>query len=78
MTNATHADVIKRFPGMPDHTVVEILALDPTEAELDAVQLLAASDDEHLIGFKQQDADRLNRLMAIIEASGMGFEDDRD
>ncbi len=78
MSNVTHTDVVKRFPGMPDHTVVEILALQPTEAELDAMQLIAAADDEHLVEFKQHETDRLNRLLAIVEASGMGFEDDRD
>lgn len=78
MTSVTHTDVIKRFPGLPDHTVVEILAMQPTAAELDATLLLTASDGEELIEFKQRDNDRLNRLLAILEASGLYFEDDRD
>ena len=78
MTSVTRADVVKRFPGLPDHTVVEILAMEPTAAELDAMLLLSSDDGEHLIEFKQRDNDRLNRLLAILEASGMGFEEDRD
>lgn len=66
MTIATRADVCRLFPGLQDHTVVDLLAARPSIAELEAVSQMLQDDDESLIEIKQQKGDRLNRLAAIL------------
>lgn len=78
MANATHDDIVRLFPGMQDHTVLEILAMHATVNELDAASLLLQDADEGLIGVKQRHGDRLSRLLAILAKSEIRTRDDRD
>lgn len=78
MAVATHDDIVRLFPGMQDHTVVEIMAMEATVDELDAASLLLQDADEGLIGAKQRHGDRLSRLLAILANSEIRPRDDRD
>ena len=66
MTVATHDDIVRLFPGIQDHTVVEILALKTTVDELEAASLLLVNQDEGLIEVKQKAGDRLARVLGIL------------
>lgn len=76
MRTATHDDVLEFFPDLPDHAVVEILAMQPTVTELDAAMLLQTSDDEELIDIKRRDNDRLHQLLTILDAAEIDAVDD--
>jgi arsenate reductase-like glutaredoxin family protein len=78
MTVATHADVCRLFPGIQDHAVVDLLATQPSIAELEAVSQMLQDDDESLIEVKQQKGDRLNRLFAILSRSQLRAADNHD
>jgi hypothetical protein len=78
MATATRDDVVRLFPGMQDHTVLEILATEATVGELEAALLLAQDSDEGLIGIKQQKSPLLNRLLGILEKSEISLRDDFD
>ena len=78
MADATHDDIVRVFPGIPDHAVLEILAMHATVAELDAASLLLQDADEGLLGVKQRHGDRLSRLLAILGKSGIRAPDDAD
>jgi hypothetical protein len=78
MAIATHGDIVRLFPGMQDHTVVEIMAMEATVDELDAASLLLQDADEGLIGAKQRHGDRLSRLLGILANSEIRPRDDRD
>ena len=69
MTTATHNDIVRLFPGMQDHVVLEILGTEATVAELEAALQLLQDDDEGLIGIKQQKGGRLNLLLRILANS---------
>ena len=49
MTTATQNDIVRLLPGIQDHTVLEILAMEATVAELEALVQLLQDDDEGLI-----------------------------
>ena len=78
MATATHDDVVRMFPGMQDHTVLEILATAATGSELEAALLLLQDSDEGLIGIKQQKSPLLNRLLGILAKSEILLRDDFD
>ncbi len=78
MTTATNEDVVRVFPGMQDHTVLEILATKATVDELEAALLLLTNDDEGLIGVKQREGGQLNRLLEILNQSEIRSRMDRD
>ncbi len=78
MAVATHDDIVRLFPGMQDHTVVEIMAMEATVDELDAASLLLQDADEGLIGAQQRHGDRLSRLLAILANSEIRPREDRD
>ncbi|MCP4299784.1 MAG: hypothetical protein GY783_04315, partial [Gammaproteobacteria bacterium] len=71
MATATHDDIIRLFPDMQDHTVLAILGMEVTVAELEAALQLLQDDDEGLIGIKQQKGGRLNLLIGILQKSEM-------
>lgn len=75
MNAATHKDVVRLFPGIQDHTVVEILDAHPTLGDVEAVLALMQDADEGLIGVKQRHGDRINRVLDILAASGYRTDD---
>ena len=78
MTAATQKDITRIFPNLADHAVSRIEDMNATVAELDAAMLMLFSDDVDLIEQKQQEGDRLNHLIAILQAAGVEASDDRD
>ena len=78
MTTATHDDIVRLFPGVQDHTVLEILATEASVDELEATLLLLQDDDEGLIGVKERHGDRLNLLHGILANSEIQLRDDFD
>ena len=78
MTIATRAEVCRLFPGLQDHTVVNLLATRPSIAELEAVSQMLHDDDESLIEIKQRKGDRLNRLVVILSHAQLQAADSHD
>lgn len=78
MTTATHDDIVRLFPGIQDHTVLDIHAMDATTGDLEAALLLLQGDDEGLIDVKRRKADRLNLLIGILENSEVQVRDNAD
>ena len=75
MNAATRKDVVRLFPGIQDHTVVEILDAHPTLGDVEAVLALMQDADEGLLGVKQRHGDRINRVLDILAASGYRPDD---
>ena len=69
MNAATRQDITRLFPGVQDHTVVEILGAQPTLGDIEAAAALLQDADEGLIGVKQRHGDRINRVLDILAAS---------
>lgn len=69
MNSATHQDITRLFPGIQDHTVVEILDTRATLGDIEAALALLLDADEGLIGVKQRHGDRINRVLDILAAS---------
>ena len=69
MAAATHNDIVRLFPGIQDHAVVEILETRATLGDVEAVLALLQDADEGLIGVKQRQGDRINRVLDILTAS---------
>lgn len=78
MTNATHSQIVQLFPGIQDHSVLEILATRPTIEELEAAMLLLNNEDEGMIELKEREGDRLNRLLDVLRRSEIRRQEDRD
>ena len=78
MATATHDDVCRLFPGIQDHTIVDVLATQPSIAELEAALQMLQEDDESLIETKQREGGRLNCLIAILANAEILFDDDVD
>lgn len=75
---ATHDDLVRLFPGIQDHSVLEIQATEATVDELEAALLLLQDDDAALIDIKQRQGSRLNLLLDILSNSDVQFRDDVD
>ena len=75
MNAATHQDIVRLFPGIQDHTVVEILDANATLGDIEAALELLQDADEGLIGVKQRHGDRINRVLNILAASGLRRDD---
>jgi hypothetical protein len=78
MNTATRQDIVRLFPGIQDHTVVEILDTNATLGDIEAAVALLQDADEGLIGVKQRHGDRINRVLGILSASGFQPEDLED
>ena len=78
MAVATHDDILRVFPGMQDHTVLEILATEATVDDLEAASVLLQDNDEGLIEIRKQKGDRLNHLLGILAKSEIRPPDDLD
>lgn len=75
MNAATHQDIVRLFPGIQDHTVVEILDTNATLGDIEAALALLQDADEGLIGVKQRHGDRINRVLNILAVSGLRRDD---
>ena len=71
MDTATQQDIVRLFPGIQDHTVVEILDTKATLGDIEAAVALLQDADEGLIGVKQRHGDRINRVLDILAASDL-------
>lgn len=69
MTAVTHDEIVRLFPGIQDHTVLEILDTKATVGELEAASLLLQNADEGLVDIKQREGDQINRLLDIFARS---------
>ena len=78
MAAVTHSEIERMFPGIQNHTVLEILALKLSIAELEAACLLLQDADEGLVDIKQRSGDRINRLLDILTKSEVRPLDDPD
>lgn len=78
MDTATHQDIVRLFPGIQDHTVVEILDTKATLGDIEAAVALLQDADEGLIGVKQRHGDRINRVLDILAASDFRPDDQDD
>ena len=79
MTTVTHDEIVRLFPGIQDHTALEILDTRATVGELEAASLLLQDADEGLVEIKRQEGDQINRLLDILASSEIrpGEEGDR-
>jgi hypothetical protein len=75
MNATTRQDIVRLFPGIQDHTVVEILDTHATLGDIEAAVALLQDADEGLIGVKQRHGDRINRVLEILAASGFRADD---
>jgi hypothetical protein len=75
MDAATRTDITRLFPGIQDHTIVEILDAQPTLGDVEAALALLQDADEGLIGARQRHGDRINRVLDILAASGYRPDD---
>ena len=78
MDTATHQDIVRLFPGIQDHTVVEILETNATLGDIEAAVALLQDADEGLLGVKQRHGDRINRVLDILAASDLRPEELND
>lgn len=75
MDATTRQDIVRLFPGIQDHTVVEILDTHATLGDIEAAVALLQDADEGLIGVKQRHGERINRVLEILAASGFRADD---
>ncbi len=75
MDATTRQDIVRLFPGIQDHTVVEILDTHATLGDIEAAVALLQDADEGLIGVKQRHGDRINRVLEILAESGFRADD---
>jgi hypothetical protein len=75
MDTATRQDIVRLFPGIQDHTVIEILETQATLGDIEAAVALLQDADEGLIGVRQRHGDRINRVLDILAASDLRRDD---
>jgi hypothetical protein len=63
MNATTRQDIVRLFPGIQDHTVVEILDTHATLGDIEAAVALL------------QHGERINRVLEILAASGFRADD---
>jgi hypothetical protein len=78
MITVTHDEIIRLFPGIQDHTALEIIDTKATVGELEAASLLLQNADEGLIDIKQQEGDQINHLLDILSRSEIRPEEEVD
>ncbi|MDH5622768.1 MAG: hypothetical protein OEY74_11860 [Gammaproteobacteria bacterium] len=76
MTRATHNDIVRLFPGIQDHTALEIIAMQATINELEAASQLLQDNDDGLIEVKRRKGDRLNLLCGLLAQSEIQLRDE--
>lgn len=75
---ATHDDILRLFPGIQDHTIVEILATKPSLSEVEAACLLLANQDNGLIEAKRKHGDRISRVLSVLSQAEIRLPDDNN
>ncbi len=78
MDTATRQDIVRLFPGIQDHTVVEILDTHATLGDIEAAVALFQDADEGLLGVTHRHGDRINRVLDILAASDLRRDDLED
>ena len=78
MITVTHDEIARLFPGIQDHTVLEILDTRATVGELEAASLLLQDADEGLVEIKRQEGDQINRLLDILASSEIRPQEESD
>ena len=78
MITATHNDIVRLFPGIQDHAVVEILATEASISELEAASSLLGNQDNGLIEAKRQAGGQLPRVLDILARAEIVPADDSD
>lgn len=78
MITATHDDIIRLFPDIQDHAVVEILATKATLGELEAASLLLANQDNRLIDVEREASGQSPRVLEILANAEIMPVADRD
>lgn len=76
MVIATNDDIVRLFPGIQDHSVVEILAMGTTVDELEGVSLLLQGNDKELIDTESSKGSRLNFLLEILANTEIQLRDE--
>lgn len=76
MTIAKQDDIVRLLPGIQDHSIVELLAMQATLDELEAALQLLQDNDAGLIEIKRQKGDRVNLVCGILEHSDVQLPDD--
>ncbi len=74
----THDQIVRLFPGIQDHSVLEIIATKATVEELEAAMLLLNDEDEGLIALTHRDGDQMIRLLDILSHSEIPLRENRD
>ncbi|MDH4057065.1 MAG: hypothetical protein OEW73_15395 [Gammaproteobacteria bacterium] len=77
MTKASRKDIVRLFPGIQDHAVLEITAIEATVDELEAALQLLQDNDAGLIELKRENGDRLNLLCGILAHAEIQLPDER-
>jgi hypothetical protein len=77
MTKASRKDIVRLFPGIQDHAVLEITAIEATVDELEAALQLLQDNDAGLIELKREKGDRLNLLCGILAHAEIQLPDER-
>ena len=78
MNIATHDDIVRLFPGIQDHTVVELLAVEATVDQLEAASSMLADQDEGLIDAKREMGSQLSRVLSILTQAEIMPRDGHD
>lgn len=78
MDTATREEILRLFPGLPEHAVLAVQDAKATTAELDAAMLSLLGDDDAIIEFRRRDGTRLERLLGILSAAGIEPEEPAD
>ena len=76
MTIARQGDIVRLFPGIQDHSIVELLAMQATLDELEAALQLLQDNDAGLIEIKRQKGDRVNLVCGVLEHAELQLPDD--
>lgn len=78
MNDATHKDILRLFPDLQDHAVVEILSLKASPDDLEAAFALLNHDDTGLSELKTRDGGKIHQLIDILVQADLPAVADRD
>jgi hypothetical protein len=78
MITASRADIVRLFPGIQDHAVVDVLATKATVSELEAASLLLGNQNNGLIEAKREAGGQLSRVLDILARAEIVPVDDSD
>lgn len=76
-TQVSHEQIAELFPGIEDHTVVEIMETGATLDDLEAAFQWLQSGDEPAFAARRQDSSRFNRLLGVLTEARVQPAQDR-